>query len=179
MAERVAGQVPRADRKRFEESGYVRTSDPTVAQHVAGAIAKNLLDTEAAVRELKPELDSYEVSQVAAKLQKDPHILAAVQSELKRLGLDEESKEKYVQLLWRYAASKAPEHEKRQLTSLRLLGKAFLPQQVQVGAPEALPLAGLDEGLKKMGLGDDAVATLGPTSPVDLEDENDGLGFDA
>src|ERR1700720_2374062 len=57
MGERVAGDVPRADRKRFEESGYVRTSDPAVAQHIAGAIAKNLLDVEAAVRELKPELD--------------------------------------------------------------------------------------------------------------------------
>jgi hypothetical protein len=179
MAEQVAGQVPRADRKRFEESGYVRTSDPTVAQHVAGAIAKNLLDTEAAVRELKPELDSYEVSQVVAKLQKDPHIQAAVQKELEKLGLDEESKLKYVQLLWRYAASEAPENEKRQLTSLRLLGKAFLPQQVQIDKPETLPLKGLDEGLKRMGLDDDAVATLGPTNPVDLDDENDGLGFDA
>jgi len=179
MAEQVASQVPRADRKRFEESGYVRTSDPAVAQHVAGAIAKNLLDIEAAVRELKPELDSYEVSQVVAKLQKDPHVQAAVQTELKRLGLDAESKEKYVQLLWRYAASEAPENEKRQLTSLRLLGKAFLPEQVQVEAPETLPLSGLDEGLKRMGLNDDAVATLGPTNSVDLEDENDGLGFDA
>jgi hypothetical protein len=179
MAERVAGPVPRADRKRFEESGYVRTSDPAVAQHVASAIAKNLLDTEAAVRELKPELDSYEVSQVVAKLQKDPHVQAAVQTELKRLGLDAESKEKYIQLLWRYAASEAPEHEKRQLTSLRLLGKAFLPEQVQIEAPETLPLRGLDEGLKRMGLGDDVVATLGPTNPVEIEDDNESLGFDA
>lgn len=41
-----------------------------------------------------------------------------------------------MQLLWRYAASEAPEHEERQLTSLRLLGKAFLPQQVRIEAPE-------------------------------------------
>ena len=179
LADEISGPVPRADRKRFEESGYVRASDPAVAQHVAGAIAKNLLDIEAAVRELKPELDSYEVSQVVAKLQKDPHVQAAVQKELEKLGLDEESKLKYVQLLWRYAASEAPENEKRQLTSLRLLGKAFLPQQVQIDKPETLPLKGLDEGLKRMGLGDDVVAALGPANPVDLDDDSESLGFDA
>ena len=178
LADEISGPVPRADRKRFGESGYVRTSDPAVAHHVAGAIAKNLLDTEAAVRELKPALDSYEVSQVAAKLQKDPHVQAAVQTELKRLGLDAESKEKYIQLLWRYAASEAPEHEKRQLTSLRLLGKAFLPEQVQSDAPETLPLRGLDEGLARMGLDDATIAKLEPVSRVDLNDESESA-FDA
>ena len=174
LADEISGPVPRADRKRFEESGYVRTSDPAVAHHVAGAIAKNLLDTEAAVRELKPALDSYEV---AAKLQKDPHVQAAVQTELKRLGLDAESKEKYIQLLWRYAASEAPEHEKRQLTSLRLLGKAFLPEQVQIEKPEALPLRGLDEGLRRMGLSDDVVANLA-VNEANPDDENESA-FDA
>lgn len=183
LADELSGPVPRADRKRFDESGYVRTSDPRVAQHVAGAIAKNLLDTEAAVRELKPELDSYEVSQVVAKLEKDPRVQAAVQTELKRLGLDEESKKEYIALLWRYAASEAPEHERRQLTALRLLGKAFLPEQTPLSKPEELPLRGLEEGLRRMGLDADSLAKLGPAKippTLDLdEDENNGLGFNA
>ena len=178
LADEISGPVPRADR-RFEATKYVRTDRPAVANFVAGAIVKNLMDVERAVDEIKPDLSPVQKAQTAHELENDPNILAAVQTELQRLGLDAESKEQYIRLLWRYAASEAPENEKRQLTSLRLLGKAFLPEQVQIEAPETLPLRGLDEGLKRMGLGGDAVATLGPTNPVDLDDENESLGFDA
>jgi hypothetical protein len=179
MAEQIAGQIPRADR-RFEATKYVRTDRPAVANFVAGAIVKNFMDVGKAVEQIKPDLSHVQQAQTAHELENDPNIQAAVQSELKRLGLDEKSKAKYVQLLWKYAASELPENEKRQLTSLRLLGKAFLPEQVQVEAPEALPLKGLEEGLKRMGLGEDVVAALGPENvEVDLDDDTEGLGFDA
>src|SRR5215470_11263255 len=42
-----------------------------------------------------------------------------------------------------YAERKKPEDEKRQLTSLRLLGKAFLPEQIPIEKPISLPLRGL------------------------------------
>jgi hypothetical protein len=179
LADEISGPVPRADR-RFEGTKYVRTNRPAVANFVAGAIVKNFMDVERAVEQIKPDLSPVQQAQTAHDLENDPNVQAAVQNELKRLGLDAASKEEYVRLLWRYAASEKVEDEKRQLTSLRLLGKAFLPEQAQIEAPEALPLRGLDEGLKRMGLGgDDAVATLGPASSVDLDDENEGLGFDA
>jgi hypothetical protein len=151
MAEEAAGKVPRYKRK-FEATKYVRTDRPAVANFVAGAIVKNLMDVERAVDEIKPDLSPVQKAQTAHELENDPNIQAAVQTELQRLGLDAESKEQYIQLLWRYAASEAPEHEKRQLTSLRLLGKAFLPEQVQIEKPETLPLRGLDEGLKLLPL---------------------------
>jgi hypothetical protein len=116
-------------------------------------------------------------AQTAHELENDPNVKAAVQIELERLGLDAESKEQYIRLLWRYAASEKFEDEKRQLTSLRLLGKAFLPEQLQVEKPEPLPLSGLDEGLRRMGLSDDAVASL-TANPIDLDDEDESASFD-
>jgi len=139
-----------------------------------GAIVKNFMDVGKAVQQIKPDLSPVQQAQTAHDLENDPNVQAAVQSELKRLGLDATSKEEYIRLLWRYAGSEKVEDEKRQLTSLRLLGKAFLPQQVQIEAPEALPLRGLDEGLRRMGLSDEAVANIGPVNSVDLDDENEG-----
>src|ERR1700737_1022469 len=168
MAEQVAGQVPRADRKRFEESGYVRTSDPKVADFVAGAIVKHAMSVEGAVREIKPELNSYEVAETAAKLQRDPNVQAAVQTELKKRGLDEESKQRYIERLWSYFESEKPENEKRQLQAMRILGKAFIAEQVLIDEPETLPLRNLDEGLKRMGL-----------VPANAGDDNESVSFDS
>ena len=178
LADEISGPVPRADR-RFEATKYVRTDRPAVANFVAGAIVKNLMDVERAVDEIKPDLSPVQRAETAHELEKDPNVKAAVQKELVRRGLDEKSKERYISVLWKYAESEEPEDEKRQLTSLRLLGKAFLPEQVQIEAPETLPLRGLDEGLKRMGLSDEAVAKIGPVNSVDLDDENEGSSFDA
>jgi len=89
------------------------------------------MDVESAVRELKPELSPVEQAQMAAKLENDPHVQRAVQNELRKRGLDQESKERYIQLLWEYAESKKPEDEKRQLTSLRCSGKHSCQNKAQ------------------------------------------------
>jgi hypothetical protein len=178
LADEISGPVPRADRK-FEATKYVRTDRPSVANFVAGAIVKNFMDVERAVEEIKPDLSPVQKAQTAHELEKDPNIQAAVQIELKRLGLDAESKEQYIRLLWRYAASELPENEKRQLTSLRLLGRAFLPEQVQIDKPETLPLVGLEAGLKRMGLDDDVVAKLGPAPETDLDEDEERATFEA
>jgi hypothetical protein len=181
MAEEAAKRVPRVGRKNIDGGRYGRTSNQRVVEFVAGAVVKNLMGVESAVRQLKPELTPFEQAQMAAKLENDPHVQRAVQNELKKRGLDEESKQRYIELIWEYAESKRPEDEKRQLTSLRLLGKAFLPEKSPIEKPISLPLRGLDEGLRRMVLGDDVVASMG-VSPLpkstDFE-EDDEPAFDA
>src|SRR5262249_15617051 len=145
----------------FESTKYVRTDRPSVANFVAGTIIKNFFDVERAVEKIKPDLSPVEKAETAHALEQDPKVQAAVQTELERLGLDEASKKKYVALLWRYAVAEEPEHEKRQLTSLRLLGKAFLPDQVQIEQPQALPISGVEAGLKRMGLDDASLGRMG------------------
>jgi hypothetical protein len=63
---------------------------------------------------------------------------------------------------------------------MRILGKAFIADQVQVDKPETLRLAGLEAGLKKMGLLDDDVVTkLGPVPVPDLDGDDEGASFEA
>jgi hypothetical protein len=154
MAEEVAGTVPRAGRKPSSESSYIRTDRPRVAEFVAGVAVKNALDMEKTVEELKPELSPSEVAATAHKLENDPRVTAAIQKTLQKRGLDEKSKEHYVDLIWRYAESENPADEKRQLLSLRILGNAFVGEKIQVDKPEELKISGIREGLKRM-LGDD------------------------
>lgn len=153
MAEEIAGKVPRAGRKPDSASEYIRTDRPKVAEFVAGVAVKNSLDMERAVEELKPELTPSQVAATAHKLENDPKVTAAIQKTLQRRGLDEQSKQHYVDLLWRYAESEAPADEKRQLTALRILGKAFVGEKIEVDKPEELHISGLEAGLKRM-LGD-------------------------
>jgi len=88
----------------------------------------------------------------AHKLENDPQVSAAIQKTLQKRGLDEQSKQHYVDLLWRYAESEAPADEKRQLTALRILGKAFVGENITVDKPETLRISGIEEGLRNMGV---------------------------
>ena len=136
---------------------------------------QNFMDTERAVREIKPDLSPAQVAETAHKLERDPHVQREIQNTLEKRGLDERSKEHFVDLMWRYAESEKAEDEKRQLQAMRILGKAFIADQVQVDEPQPLPLRNLDEGLKRMGLLDDiTIPKLGPANhPIDLADDED------
>ena len=123
---RSPGRFPGDLVKPLSESQYLRTANPRVAEHVAAVMVKNCLDTEQAVAELKPDLSPFEAAQTANKLDHDPRVQQAVQKQLQKRGLDEKSKDHFVDLLWRYAESEKPNDEKRQLQSLRILGKAFI-----------------------------------------------------
>jgi len=178
MAEEAAGKIPRADRKDFESSKYVRTENPAVANFVAGAIVQNFMDTERAVREIKPRLSPAQVAETAQKLERDPHVQKEIQKTLQKRGLDEEAKEHFVSLMWRYAESEKPEDERRQLQAMRILGKALIAEQVQVDQPETLPLAGLEAGLEKMGLGDEVVSKLSQAPATDLDEDEERATFE-
>lgn len=154
MAEEVAGKVPRAGRKPASESTYIRTDRPKVAEFVAGVAVKNALDMEKTVEELKPELSPSEVAATAHKLENDPRVTAAIEKTLQKRGLDEKSKDYYVERLWHYFDSEAPADEKRQLAAMRILGKAFVGEKIEVDKPEELRISGIEAGLKRM-LGDD------------------------
>jgi hypothetical protein len=123
MAEEAAGKVPRVRRKATSESTFIRTDRPRVAEFVAGVAVKNALDMEKTVEELKPDSSPTEVAATAHKLENDPRVTAAIEKTLQKRGLDADSKQHFVDLLWRYAESEAPADEKRQLAAVRILGK--------------------------------------------------------
>jgi len=179
MAEEAAGKVPRY-KKNPERAAHFRTSRESVSNFVAGVAVKNALDMERTVQELRPELPPAQAAIVAEKLEHDSNVQQAIQKTLEKRGLDNKSKEHYVDLLWKYAESEKPEDEKRQLQSLRILGKAFIAEQVSVDKPETLPLGGrFGEGLERMGLGDEAVSKLSQAPETDLDEDEERATFEA
>lgn len=139
------------------------TSDPKVATHIAGAVAKALHDFRAAVRMLRPDLPPADQAALAHALEQDPHVRAAVQTELAKLGLTDEAKQKYFALLWSAATDLRPQAERDRLNAMRLLGRAFLPAENPTGkteAPAQLPIVGLEAGLNQMGLSDAVVSEI-------------------
>jgi hypothetical protein len=157
MAIEAAGRVPRY-RRNSERAAHFRTSRESVANLVANAAVQNGLDLEKTVQELRPELPTAQAAIVAEQLEHDPHLKQAIQRTLQKRGLDENSKEHFVSILWRYAESTDVNDEKKTLAAWRILGRGFIAEQVVVDKPETLPLAGLEAGLKRMGLDDDVVA---------------------
>ncbi len=152
------------------------TSDPSVASHIAGAVAKSLHDYKAAARMLRPDLSSGEQATLAHQLEQDPYVKAAVQTELAKLGLTDDAKKLYITLLWSSATDMSPQAEKDRSNARRLLARAFLPSENPSGKneqPVPLPIENLEAGLERMGLGDDAVASVPRTqlSNFDLDDE--------
>jgi hypothetical protein len=169
IIEDVASQVPRAVRKIPTESQYIRTGNPRVAEHVAAVMVKNCLDAGQAVAELKPDLSPFEVAKTATKLENDPRIQRAVQKELQKRSLDKDSRDHFVDLLWRYAESEDQIDEKRQLQAMRILGKAFISESVEVTKPAVLRLTGFDEEIKQMFDGHDPRENLQNLTLPDLD----------
>lgn len=155
------GVPPKAKRLADGERRYIRLERASVAQHVAGVIVKNAMDTQAAAAELKPDLPEFEQNIVAAQLENSPEVKVAVAEELKKRGLDEESKQHFVSKLWQWFESDDPRYEKAKLAAIRQLGKVFLPERswMEVGKLEPLPITGFDDNVRRMLGGDDSSQT--------------------
>jgi hypothetical protein len=150
------------------------TSDPKVAAHIAGAVAKSLHDFRAAVRILRPDLSPADQASLAHALEQDPYVRAAVQTELAKLGLTEEAKQKYFSLLWSAATDLRPQAERDRLNAMRLLGRAFLPAENPSGKndkPATLAIVDLNAGLEVMGLGESVVQSAQSDSAFEIDAE--------
>ena len=149
------------------------TSDPQVAAHIAGAVAKSLHDFRAATRTLRPDLSPAAQAELAYQLERDPNVRAALQGELTKLGLTDEAKQKYFALLWSAATDMRPQAERDRLNAMRLLGRAFLPAENPTGKnepPATLPIVGLEAGLDRMGLSDAVVAPAARNSAFEIDE---------
>jgi hypothetical protein len=69
-----------------------------------------------------------------------------VQSLLKKRGLDDESRDYFIQKLWAYFESNDPRQEQKALSAMRILGKAFVSEKIENTQIETLKIAGINEG---------------------------------
>jgi hypothetical protein len=136
--------VPKAKKVPF------RVANPKVANLIASAAIKNALDLPAAVSELKPDLTPSQVANVAEELEHSPLVQAAIQQGLQKRGLDQKSRERFVEILWQYAEDSDPANERRTLAAWRILGRGFISEKIEQTMIEPLRIEGFEEGIKRM-----------------------------
>jgi len=122
--EMAFGKVPRFKQKRktaalldAPDSKQIRTPNPRVAKHVAGVMIMKNLDGESAAKELRPDLPPVDQAILGRKLETDPRVHAEVEKQLAKRGLDEDSKQHFISLLWQYAESRNRDDEQKTLAS--------------------------------------------------------------
>jgi hypothetical protein len=160
------GKLKAYERKPEKERKFVDTRKPSVAKHAATTVIVNALDYDKAAVELKPDMTPYEQHKLAHQLEQDSNVRTQVQSLLKKRGLDDESREYFIQKLWAYFESSDPRQEQKALSAMRILGKAFVSEKVENTQVETLKIAGINEGLERMLGGANSEAQSG-SSPFD------------
>lgn len=157
-----------------------RLADPKVAEHIVAVILKHQLDFNKAVREMHPTLPPVNVAELAHKLEHSPHVQTALGSMLAQLSLDGESKEFYVRELWfRFRSS---QDIRERIAAMKMLGKAFISERVEVSRPEELRIEGFEAGVEGMLTGGARRVLpepVEPAEPVVVRDANEGEILDA
>jgi hypothetical protein len=136
--------------------------DPKVVAFYAGAVISAGMDYRLAVRRVRSDLKSRpaDIDVFAYELEKNPSVQAEVQRQLASLGFDEESRKKFMAILWAAALSKNPADERHTLQSWRILSKAMIENKVIVETPASLPLHDLSAGLTEMGFDETTLKSL-------------------
>ena len=78
---------------------------------------------------------------------KTPEVLKELEEQMCPRGLDEKSKDRYVQILWEWM--EGSDRMKAQ-TAARILGKGFIGEKLSLEEPEELRIVGYEEGLRLM-----------------------------
>lgn len=133
-------QVDRPDQKPRK----LRLANPRVAFHVAKCVLMSKMDYAAAVDLLEP--DAPNKNALIDEIEKSEEVQAALGKLLKAKGLDDDSKDVYVETLWEWLHG---EDEMRATTAARLLGKALIPEKSETKL-EDLRVQGFEEGLAAM-----------------------------
>lgn len=78
---------------------------------------------------------------------KTPQVLEELEKQMTPHGLDEKSKDRYVEILWEWL--EGADGQKAQ-TAARILGKGFIGEVVSVEPLEVLPIRDYDKGVAQM-----------------------------
>jgi hypothetical protein len=153
-----------------------KMAKPEVAEYVAANVIKKGMDYEAGVAAALPELKDKpaELGPAINAAKQSPMVQAAITDSLKKKGLDRDSRDYYVQKMWKWLESTNPSEERRQLQAARLLGEHFLKNMPPSADVTKLEIVGIESGLQKM-FGDDyeKVRNLKPVAGTAVIDETE------
>jgi hypothetical protein len=153
-----------------------KMAEPEVADYVAANVIQKGMDYEAGVAAALPELKDKpaELGPAINAAKQSPMVQAAITDSLKKKGLDQDSRDYYVQKMWKWLESTNPSEERRQLQAARLLGEHFLKNMPPSADVTKLEIVGIESGLQKM-FGDDyeKVKNLKPVAATAVIDETE------
>jgi hypothetical protein len=134
-------------------SDKIRFHIPYVATHIARIVTQNLMDYEAAAKQiLEAKGVDYAVGKLAEKLENEPHIRAAIQKELSTSGLDDASQAEFLKEVWFQFRHGTKDLKK---VAMQVLAKGFITDKAGDDKPQPLRIEGMEAGVKKMGLFDE------------------------
>jgi hypothetical protein len=162
------GQISAYVRKPEKDRKHVDTKKKSVSKLAATAVIVNAMDFVKAAEALKPDMSPYEQHKLAHQLEHDANVQTEVQTLLKKRGLDDESREYFVQKLWQLFESNDPRQEQKALAAMRILGRAFISEKIENTQVETLKIAGVSEGIARMmGAAEDEPDAQSAASPFD------------
>lgn len=141
---RKRGRPSKAARLHYER--------PTVAYHIASVVIKHAMAFDDAVRELMPQIAGNDrlVGWWAKKLEHDaPLVKQAMEEQLTKFGLDDESKSSFVKEMWRWLRG---DDKFLKGKAASILGKGFIGEKVVTTRPENLPISDFEDITKRLGL---------------------------
>ena len=160
------GPLPTVQKPDPPASLRLRYNSPHTARIVARAFLKNGGDMEAALKQLRPGHSAATYAHYGNELLKQPVVQDAINKELESLGLDDESFRGFLREIWRrfYVGGS---RERDRATQVLARGFGLGDKADDARKPTALPIKGVEDGLKSMMAGADdqrdAEAAFNPT----------------
>src|SRR5438477_8833995 len=147
--------------------------DQNQARYLGKCVLMRGMNFAAGVSDAYPKLSPYEAGVLANAAEHDPNVRAAIEQEASQRGLGDSDKQIFVGLLWKHATSLRPQDYQDRGTAMRILSKVFIEQQAQQQQPVSLHIEGISEGLARMGLTPDVLATVPAMVSAEMPDLKD------
>jgi hypothetical protein len=126
----------------------LNTFDSAVVDHCVKALIACQMDAVKAVKMIGGHEDAKTQAEMVEILKTDPRIKSQLHYDLTALGLDEDSKKKFLATMshWLYNES----DPRLRATAARVFMRAFISEKVEEHRVEDLPIRDLSEGIKAM-----------------------------
>lgn len=139
----------RQQRQRTFDPGEVlplNTYDTAVTDYAVRCMLACQMDLTKAIDMMSPDASPQLKGKILDQLNTDIRFKTALQRDLTKRGLDDHSKERYVEEVWRMFLNDADPRLKA--AAMRVLGKAFIAEKIESRHIEDLPIADFNEGVK-------------------------------
>ena len=129
------------------DDGKLDLTKREVAQFVAQSVVAKGMDVAGALKAIQPTLTPAEVAGEARRVAESPEVQTLIEEELKHKGLDQASKDGFVEEMWRWLYHG---NKDLKIAAARILGRGFIAEKVDSNKPQELIIRNYGEGIQRM-----------------------------